>query len=89
MCFVTYCVMLYGMCLCLRCSRVMCLNVCGFIVIYCVMVYGRLFVLISVCVRVGLMCLCDLFKNCVVVVCSWCVFVCVLNGCVFRVRCIA
>ena len=58
--FVSYRVMLYGVCLCLLFLCVMCLNVCGLFVIYCVMVYGRFFVLVCVCVRDGFMCSCDL-----------------------------
>ena len=84
--FVIDCVVLYGVCLCLWCLCVMCLNGCGSIVIYCVMVYGRLFVLVCVCVRVGFMCLSDLVRR---MRWLWCLFACGLCVCVFCVRCVA
>ena len=58
---------------------VVCLNVCGLIVVYCLMVYGRLFVL--VCVRVFVLCACVMCDfEFVGVFCVWCLFVCVFTS---------
>ena len=53
---------------------VMCLNVCGLIVIDCVMVYGRLFVLVCVCVLVFCACAMCVLNVLVCFVCG--VYVC-------------
>ena len=60
---------------------VMCLNVCGLIVMYCVMVYGRLFVLVWACVLVLCACAMCVLKVLVCFVCGVCLCVCYVFAC--------